>query len=185
MGFCQRTEYILYISYLFLLLLKHAISLFIIGDLMKFNLFMDLAKLIFWPQGWTPSTYFEAKHPQHTISFCGCRVSQIKLGLGHTQTLYPWGWTISTCYPLFAAGDLVKFNLPMAWAAHTLSWGLNKFKDGYQTAGQLDMMYDCLKWPLEYFLKCWRPNEQVYYAQVRVLFCYAYWMSLISDTKCI
>ncbi|KAK3105202.1 hypothetical protein FSP39_019643 [Pinctada imbricata] len=66
----------------------------------------------------------------------------------------------------YDAGDLVKFNFPMAWASHTLLWGLNKFKDGYEAAGQLDMMYDMIKWPLEYFLKCWRPNEQVYYAQV-------------------
>ncbi|KAK3104481.1 hypothetical protein FSP39_003142 [Pinctada imbricata] len=66
----------------------------------------------------------------------------------------------------YDAGDLVKFNFPMAWSAHTLLWGLNKFKNGYQAAGQLDQMYDMIKTPLDYFLKCWRPNEQVYYAQV-------------------
>lgn len=65
------------------------------------------------------------------------------------------------------AGDHVKFNLPMASSAHLLSWGLEIWKDAYQSAGQLDMMYDMLKWPLDYFLKCWNPQTQEYYAQVK------------------
>ena len=64
------------------------------------------------------------------------------------------------------AGDHVKFNLPMASSAHILAWGLRLWKDAYSTSGQLNMMYDMIKWPLDYFLKCWRPKEQVYYAQV-------------------
>lgn len=65
------------------------------------------------------------------------------------------------------AGDHVKFNLPMASSAHLLSWGLEIWRDAYQSAGQLDMMYDMLKWPLDYFLKCWNPQTQEYYAQVK------------------
>ncbi|XP_056022414.1 uncharacterized protein LOC125673704 isoform X2 [Ostrea edulis] len=66
----------------------------------------------------------------------------------------------------YDAGDHVKFNLPMASSAHVLSWGLERWKDAYQSTGQLEMMYDMLKWPLDYFLKCWNPNTQEYYAQV-------------------
>ena len=54
----------------------------------------------------------------------------------------------------------------MAWSAHVLAWGLTKWKDGYVAANQLDQMYDSLKTPLDYFLKCWRPSENKYYAQV-------------------
>ncbi|XP_052095523.1 endoglucanase A-like [Mytilus californianus] len=66
----------------------------------------------------------------------------------------------------YDAGDHVKFNLPMAWSSHVLTWGLEKFKDAYESAGQLDMMYDMVKWPLEYFMKCWEPSKQQYWVQV-------------------
>ena len=54
----------------------------------------------------------------------------------------------------------------MAWSSHVLTWGLEKFKDAYEGAGQLDMMYDMVKWPLEYFMKCWEPSKQQYWVQV-------------------
>jgi hypothetical protein len=41
----------------------------------------------------------------------------------------------------------------MAWSAHVLGWGFEKFKDAYKAAGQLDMMYDMLRTPLDYFPK--------------------------------
>merc|ERR1712179_660060 len=66
----------------------------------------------------------------------------------------------------YDAGDHVKFNLPMSSSTTVLLWGLTKWKDGYEAAGQLDMMYDMIRWPLEYFLKCWRPQQQEYYVQV-------------------
>ncbi|XP_071161731.1 uncharacterized protein [Mytilus edulis] len=66
----------------------------------------------------------------------------------------------------YDAGDHVKFNLPQATATHVLAWGLEKFKDAYQASGQLDMMYDMLRTPLDYFLKCWQPDRQVYWVQV-------------------
>jgi len=56
--------------------------------------------------------------------------------------------------------------LPQATATHILAWGLEKFKDAYSSAGQLDMMYDMLRWPLDYFLKCWVPAQQTYWVQV-------------------
>lgn len=66
----------------------------------------------------------------------------------------------------YDAGDHVKFNFPMAAATTNLLWGLVKWTDGYQSSGQLDMMYDMIKWPLQYFLKCWLPDTSTYYVQV-------------------
>lgn len=54
----------------------------------------------------------------------------------------------------------------MAWSSWVLNWGLLKFQDGYEAAGQTDMMCDMARWPLEYFLKAWRPSSQEFYVQV-------------------
>ncbi|CAG2231369.1 E3.2.1.4 [Mytilus edulis] len=54
----------------------------------------------------------------------------------------------------------------MATSAHVLGWGLEKFKDAYEHAGKLNDMYDCLRTPLDYFLKCWVPSQQTYWVQV-------------------
>lgn len=66
----------------------------------------------------------------------------------------------------YNGGDHVKFNFPMAYSTWVLEWGLLKFKDGYIAAGQLDQACDMIKWPLEYFLKCWIPDEDTLYVQV-------------------
>ncbi|XP_025083452.1 uncharacterized protein LOC112557675 [Pomacea canaliculata] len=60
----------------------------------------------------------------------------------------------------YDAGDNVKFNFPMAFSTTVLCWSLLEFKDAYDKAGQLDYMYDSIRWPLEYFIKCHTgPNE--------------------------
>jgi hypothetical protein len=64
------------------------------------------------------------------------------------------------------AGDWVKFNLPISSAVAILGWGLAQWEDAYKTAGQYDAMLDCIKWPLDFFLKCWRKNENELYGQV-------------------
>jgi len=65
----------------------------------------------------------------------------------------------------YDAGDHVKFNFPMAYSVTSLAWGLLEFKDAYVSAGQLDYMYDSIKWPLDYLMKCHvAPNE--FYVQV-------------------
>lgn len=65
----------------------------------------------------------------------------------------------------YDAGDHIKFNFPMAFSVTSLAWGLLEFKDAYEDAGQLDYMYDCIKWPLDYLMRCHvAPNE--YYVQV-------------------
>merc|ERR1712121_103157 len=53
----------------------------------------------------------------------------------------------------YDAGDHVKFGLPMGASTHLLAWSLVKFRDGYVKAGQLDMMLDMIRWPLDYFMK--------------------------------
>ena len=55
----------------------------------------------------------------------------------------------------------------MAWSSWVLNWGFLKFQAGYEAGGQTDMMCDMARWPLEYFLKAWRPATQELYVQVR------------------
>ncbi|KAH3741115.1 endoglucanase E-4-like [Dreissena polymorpha] len=66
----------------------------------------------------------------------------------------------------YDAGDHVKFNLPMSFSSWVLNYGFLKFTDAYTSAGQKDMMCDMVKWPLEYFKKCWIPDQQTLYVQV-------------------
>ncbi|XP_053378966.1 endoglucanase E-4-like [Mercenaria mercenaria] len=66
----------------------------------------------------------------------------------------------------YDAGDHVKFNLPMAWSATVLLWGMLEFREGYNSAGQTDMACDMIRTPLDYFLKCWIPDQQRNYVQV-------------------
>ncbi|XP_041377746.1 uncharacterized protein LOC121390094 [Gigantopelta aegis] len=66
----------------------------------------------------------------------------------------------------YDAGDFVKLNLPMAFSTTTLLWGLIRFKDGYVASGELANMYDSIRWPLDYFIKCWEDQNNVYWAQV-------------------
>ncbi|XP_060595558.1 endoglucanase A-like [Ruditapes philippinarum] len=66
----------------------------------------------------------------------------------------------------YDGGDHVKFGLPMAWSTWVLLYGMLEFKDGYVSAGQKDMACDMIRIPLEYFLKCWIPDQQTLYVQV-------------------
>ncbi|OWF45592.1 uncharacterized protein LOC110456820 [Mizuhopecten yessoensis] len=60
----------------------------------------------------------------------------------------------------FDAGDHIKFALPLASSVSMLAWGLVEFKDAYVGAGQLDNMYDSIRWPLEWMMKAHTgPNE--------------------------
>lgn len=65
-----------------------------------------------------------------------------------------------------SAGDHVKFNLPLSQSVHALVYGFERFMDGYDALGKKDEMFDMLKWPLDYFMKCWIPDQQIYYFQV-------------------
>jgi endoglucanase len=70
----------------------------------------------------------------------------------------PGGW--------YDAGDHVKFGLPLSSTLTVLGWSLNKFKDGYVRAGQLDNAYDSVKWGYDYLLKAWNPSKNELVAQV-------------------
>ena len=49
----------------------------------------------------------------------------------------------------YDAGDFVTFGLLMASSVTVLTWGLIK----YVAAGEMKNMLDCIKWPLDYFMK--------------------------------
>ncbi|KAK3757825.1 hypothetical protein RRG08_049108 [Elysia crispata] len=82
----------------------------------------------------------------------------------------PWRGdsAVSDCVPggWYDAGDHVKFGLPMASSTTLLTWSLVQFKNGYQKAGQLDAMYDSIRWPLDYFLDAWDESASRLLVQV-------------------
>jgi hypothetical protein len=62
------------------------------------------------------------------------------------------------------AGDFVKFNLPMSAAVTMLALGGIYYKAEYQSAQLFDKLLETLKWPLNYFMKCYI-NPTLIYAQ--------------------
>ena len=56
----------------------------------------------------------------------------------------------------------MKFNFPMAFSTTLLCWSLLEFPEAYSKSGQLDYMYDSIRWPLEYFVKCHTKPEEIY-----------------------
>lgn len=66
---------------------------------------------------------------------------------------------------LYDAGDHVKFNLPMAYAASMLGWSVYEFEDAYSESGQLPYILDNIKWITDYIIRC-HPEDEVYYYQV-------------------
>ncbi|CAG5120475.1 unnamed protein product, partial [Candidula unifasciata] len=66
----------------------------------------------------------------------------------------------------YDAGDHVKFGLPLSSAATVLSWSLVKYKDAYVASGQLDNMFDMIKWAYDYFLAAWNAQKQELVVQV-------------------
>ena len=68
----------------------------------------------------------------------------------------------------------MKFGLPFGSTTHLLMWGLYKFKDGYEAAGQLDQGYDMSKWATDYMLGAWNPGSHELVAPV------CYWHLLAS-----
>ncbi|XP_048731235.2 endoglucanase E-4-like [Ostrea edulis] len=62
----------------------------------------------------------------------------------------------------YDAGDNIKFGFPMAATTTILSWGLLRYKDAYTHSGQLDNMYDCIRWSLEWLLKCHTGTNELY-----------------------
>ncbi|XP_070551007.1 uncharacterized protein [Ptychodera flava] len=60
----------------------------------------------------------------------------------------------------YDAGDHVKFMLAQTNNLWKLMWGLYEFKDAYVSTGELDNMYDCVRWGIDFVVKCHtKPNE--------------------------
>ena len=65
----------------------------------------------------------------------------------------------------YDAGDYVKFGFPLASTVTVLAWGLVEYRSAYKDAGELDAMLDCIKWPLDYFIKA-HSSKFEFYGQV-------------------
>ena len=59
------------------------------------------------------------------------------------------------------AGDHVKFGFPMAAFTTVLAWGGINFRSGYDKAGQLDYLVECLKWSTDYFIGCHKSDFEL------------------------
>lgn len=66
----------------------------------------------------------------------------------------PGGWN--------DAGDHAKFNLPMAYSASMIAWGLYQYPDGIEKCGEMTNYTNNLKFVLDYLAKCDLGTEAVY-----------------------
>ena len=54
----------------------------------------------------------------------------------------------------YDAGDHVKFNLPMAYSASMLAWGLYQYPDGLEKTGEMETYVNNLSFVLDYLAAC-------------------------------
>ena len=62
----------------------------------------------------------------------------------------------------YDAGDHVKFNLPMAYSASMLAWGLYEYGDGVEKIGQYEIYQNNLEYALDYLAACDLGDEVVF-----------------------
>ena len=62
----------------------------------------------------------------------------------------------------YDAGDHVKFNLPMAYSACMLAWGLYEYGDAVEACGEMTNYVNNLKWALDYFVRCDLGTKVIY-----------------------
>lgn len=62
----------------------------------------------------------------------------------------------------YDAGDHVKFNLPMAYSAAMLAWGLYEYPDGVKATGQWEIYQNNLEYTLDYLAECDLGDEVVF-----------------------
>lgn len=62
----------------------------------------------------------------------------------------------------YDAGDHVKFNLPMAYSASMLAWGLYQYPDGIEKCGEMTNYVNNLIFVLDYLAACDLGDEVVY-----------------------
>ena len=52
----------------------------------------------------------------------------------------------------YDAGDHVKFNMPMAYTASVLAWGLYQYPDGIESSGEMQNYVNNLEFVMDYFV---------------------------------
>lgn len=62
----------------------------------------------------------------------------------------------------YDAGDHVKFNLPMAYSASMIAWGLYQYPEGIEKCGEMTNYVNNLTFALDYFVACDLGDEVVY-----------------------
>ena len=62
----------------------------------------------------------------------------------------------------YDAGDHVKFNLPMAYSASMLAWGMYAYGDGIAAVGEEENYLHELTWVLDYLAACDQGDTVVY-----------------------
>lgn len=62
----------------------------------------------------------------------------------------------------YDAGDHVKFNLPMAYSASMLAWGLYQYPEGVEKCGEMTNYVNNLEFVLDYLAECDRGDKVVY-----------------------
>lgn len=62
----------------------------------------------------------------------------------------------------YDAGDHVKFNLPMAYSASMLAWGLYQYPDGVESCGEMTNYVNNLAYVMDYFAACDKGSSIVY-----------------------
>lgn len=62
----------------------------------------------------------------------------------------------------YDAGDHVKFNLPMAYSASMIAWGLYQYPEGIEKCGEMTNYVNNLTFALDYFAACDLGDEVVY-----------------------
>lgn len=62
----------------------------------------------------------------------------------------------------YDAGDHVKFNLPMAYSASMLAWGLYQYPDGIESCGEMTNYVNNLEFVLDYLAECDLGDEVIF-----------------------
>ncbi len=62
----------------------------------------------------------------------------------------------------YDAGDHVKFNLPMAYSASMLAWGLYQYPDGVEKCGEMKNYVNNLEYVMDYFVACDKGDTVVF-----------------------
>ena len=62
----------------------------------------------------------------------------------------------------YDAGDHVKFNLPMAYSASMLAWGMYQYPEGLEKCGEMKNYVNNLEYVMDYFVACDKGDTVVF-----------------------